>query len=574
MNFKLTYLFFLLLITPFFLKAQTVTNVEAGGYYTALAYDGSGNLYTTRYDAGSDRYQVVKYVNATGTPQVLLGGLQYDAFDYAWGLAVTSNGDVYVAASNVDNKIIKLPYNSGSNTYGTAETFVSGNYYSALAVDAADNLYTLEYDGANADYAIVKYAAGSNTGAQLYHGLVTGSGYQYPTGLVVAPNNDIFVTDGFNGQEGQTGAVYRFTAASNYAAHTTISSGNYSSALSLDPQGNLYVSEYNGTDYVLNLYTNAAGTPVEIADLELGGNFYPWGIIALNDANIYFATGSSGSGGAIKHLLDTPATPATGVGFTNITDNSTTITWTNGSGSHRTVFMMEGNSGTAVPANGTDYTADPVFGSGSQIGTSGWYAIYSGTGTTVDVTGLTATTAYRIMVVEDNGNNYYQSASGTNNPANMTTTAVLPVTFGAVTAALDNGALIVKWSTESETNNDHFEVQASVDGKNFKPIGTVGSKAVDGHSDVALDYRFEKAGGIIGLALLPFMIGLFGFPGTRRKRYALAGMLLLSAAVTVISCTKNNTDIKGIEKVYIRIAQVDKDGTTKFSKVITAVQKN
>ncbi|WP_157097943.1 hypothetical protein [Niabella ginsenosidivorans] len=576
MKVKLTFVFFVLLICLCSnLSAQTVTTIATGGYYTALAYDGAGNLYTTRYDAGSDRYQVVKYVNGTGFPQVLLEGLQYDAFDYPWGLAVTGNGDVYVAASNVDNKIIKLPYNSGTNTYGTAETFVSGNYYSALAVDATGNLYTLEYAAATSDYAIVKYTAGSNSGIQLYHGLVNGPGYQYPTGIAVASNGDILVVDGFNGQDGQTGAAYRFTAASNYTARTTISSGNYSSALALDPQGNLYVSEYNGTTYVLNRYTNATGTPVKIADLELGDNFYPWGIIALNSTNIYFATGSSSStaGGALKHLLGTPETPAAGISFTNTTDNSTTISWTNGSGVRRTVFMMAGSSGTAAPVNGTDYTANPVFGSGSQIGSGGWYAVYSGTGTTVDVTGLSATTEYRVMVIEDNGNNYYQPATGTNNPANVTTTAVLPVTFGAISALLDNGALKVKWNTESENNNDHFEVQASTDGKNFKSIGTVASKAIDGNSKVTLDYQFDSPWNVISFALLPFVIGLLGFPATRCSKCVLAGLLLLSAAVTVISCTKNNTDIKGIEKLYIRIAQVDKDGTAKFSKVVTAVPK-
>src|SRR5690606_13351928 len=87
------------------LSAQTVTNIESGGYYTALTYDASGNLYTTRYDAGTDRYQVVKYVNATGSPQILLGGLQYNTFNYPWGLAVASNGDLYIA-SNEDNNIL------------------------------------------------------------------------------------------------------------------------------------------------------------------------------------------------------------------------------------------------------------------------------------------------------------------------------------------------------------------------------------------------------------------------------------------------------------------------------------
>jgi len=556
------------------LSAQTINTIESGRYYTALAYDVSGNLYTTRYDGGSGKYQVVKYLNGSGTPQVLLGGLQFNSVDYSWGLAVAGNGDVYVAASNVDNKIIRLPYNSSTGSYGTAETFGTGRYFSALAVDAANNIYTLEYAAATSDYAIVKYPAGSNTGTQLYHGLVTGPGYQYPTGLAIASNGDIFVVDGFNSQDGRTGAVYRFTKTSNYTTRTVISSGKYASAVAVDPQGNLYVSEYNGTLYVLNRYNNATGVPVKVADLEQEATFYPWGIVAINSANIYFVTGSNGSGGAVKHLVNTPETPAGNISFTNTTGNSTTISWTNGSGIRRNVFMTTGNTGTAAPVNGTAYTANTMFGSGSQLGSTGWYCVYSGTGTTVNVTGLSATTGYRAMVVEDNGSQYYQTAAGANNPANVTTTAALPVSFSAVSALLDNGILKVRWSTLSEINNDHFNVEASVDGRHFETIGQISTQARNGNSDATLYYQFEKAGNAIGLALLPFLIAMLGFSRFRRRTSALVGILLFSAVLTGLSCTKSDTaGINGVKKLYIRVAQEDKDGTVTYSKTVMAVDE-
>ena len=65
--------------------------------------------------------------------------------------------------------------------------------------------------------------------------------------------------------------------------------------------------------------------------------------------------------------------------------------------------MKQATSGTPAPANNSTYTANTVFGSGSQIGSTGWYCIYNGTGSSVTVTSLNANTAYRVMVCEYNG---------------------------------------------------------------------------------------------------------------------------------------------------------------------------
>ena len=71
------------------------------------------------------------------------------------------------------------------------------------------------------------------------------------------------------------------------------------------------------------------------------------------------------------------------------------------------------------PVNNTTYTANAAFGSGSQIGTSGWYCVYNGAGSTANIKGLIAGTAYRVMVVEYNGaigNQQYLTTTATGNP--------------------------------------------------------------------------------------------------------------------------------------------------------------
>jgi len=97
------------------------------------------------------------------------------------------------------------------------------------------------------------------------------------------------------------------------------------------------------------------------------------------------------------------------------------ISWEKGDGKKRVVFIKEGNSGYPSPVNNNAYTANTVFGNGSQIGSSGWYCIYNDTGTTVTITGLNLITNYRIMVLEDTGttaNDKYVTDSTLNNPLN------------------------------------------------------------------------------------------------------------------------------------------------------------
>lgn len=119
-----------------------------------------------------------------------------------------------------------------------------------------------------------------------------------------------------------------------------------------------------------------------------------------------------------------PSTQASIVTFSGITNTQTTIGWTNGNGTKRVVFVKAGTSSNAAPVNGTTYTANTNFGSGTQIGTSGWFVVYNGTGSSVNVTGLTPMSSYRVMVLEYNGvagSEVYYSNTYSSNPNNVTT---------------------------------------------------------------------------------------------------------------------------------------------------------
>ena len=120
-----------------------------------------------------------------------------------------------------------------------------------------------------------------------------------------------------------------------------------------------------------------------------------------------------------------PTIQASGIVFSNVLGNSFTITWTNGNGEKRAVFVKEGSGAITNPVNSTTYTASASwFVKGSQLGSSGYYCVYNGTGNTVSVIDLKGNTQYTVQAFEYNGSpgsELYQTSTATGNPNTKTT---------------------------------------------------------------------------------------------------------------------------------------------------------
>lgn len=449
--------FICLLLLTFAGSAQTSRTLESGGFLSTLTKDDQGNLYAAKYNGTTDRYDIVKYNNGTTPPVTIFTGLQYTGVDYPWGIAVDSQGNVFVAGSATDNEVYKLSFDSGTNTYSSS-VVMSGNYCTALAFDASDNLYTAEYNSGSGKYQIVRYAAGTYTnGTVLYNNINLKEGYTYPTSIAVASNNDIYFNLAFGvPKDPDHGGVLKLTAASNYSSVSTISSGKYSTAIAIDQLGNLYVSEYNAAvdKFVLNKYINATGTPTQLAIMDSYSSFFAWGIAVFNSDNIYYITGSTSTsdGGALIQLYASPITQSSNIIASAQSANSTTLTWTKGSGDKRVVFVTQSNSGTPSVSNNTTYTANANYGSGSKDGSGNWYCVYNGNGNTVALSNLQPDITYRVMVLDYNGNSgleMYQTASATGNPVNIGV-----ATISAITRAdADNTyATVVNYNVDFNTD--------------------------------------------------------------------------------------------------------------------------
>ena len=116
-----------------------------------------------------------------------------------------------------------------------------------------------------------------------------------------------------------------------------------------------------------------------------------------------------------------PSTQASEVNFTNVEGTSFTINWTNGNGASRAVFVKEGTGAITNPTNSTTYTASADWkAKGTQLGTSGYYCVYNGTGSSVALTNLTGNTTYTVQVFEYNvnaGAEIYKTTTASNNPS-------------------------------------------------------------------------------------------------------------------------------------------------------------
>lgn len=149
----------------------------------------------------------------------------------------------------------------------------------------------------------------------------------------------------------------------------------------------------------------------------------------------------------------------------------------------------------------------------------------------------------------------------------------LPVDFGPVSARISGTQLLVNWSTLSETGNSHFEIEVSKDGKEFVSIGRVNSKAKDGDSDVSINYEFTAEAnnmGLLGLSVLS--IALMALFISRKNKALPVAAIIIGISLFGASCSKNDRDsINDGSDVFVRIKQVDKDGTYKYSRVIKAI---
>jgi|CXWL01.1.fsa_nt_gi endonuclease I len=167
----------------------------------------------------------------------------------------------------------------------------------------------------------------------------------------------------------QAGAVTGApTSGTAYTASTTFGSGQ----------------TIAGGEYVVY---NGVGNTVSVTGLT-SGTTYHVSVFSFNNADNCYNTTSPATANATTSCTQ----PTVQVSTITVTPGGTTasISWSGGNGNSSLVRLNAASSFTA-PADGTTYTANTVYGGGEQT-------VYSGTGSSVNVSGLTVSTIYYVTV--------------------------------------------------------------------------------------------------------------------------------------------------------------------------------
>lgn len=182
-----------------------------------------------------------------------------------------------------------------------------------------------------------------------------------------------------------------------------------------------------------------------------------------------------------------PTMQASSVSTGSITNNEINVSWINGDGAARIVVARFDTSANVVPSDWNLYQANSVFGAGQNLGSFN-YVVYNGTGTDVTVTGLPPFRTFTFVVYEYNGNEMLVRYLA---PGATATATTLPVTYVSFTGKKSASDAVLNWATATEKNNKGFEVERSLDGKNFEYAGFVKGS---GNSSVKQQYTFTDKG--------------------------------------------------------------------------------
>jgi len=217
----------------------------------------------------------------------------------------------------------------------------------------------------------------------------------------------------------------------------TLGAVNLTDTLTITPPAGVLISTVSGSEAATPItLTPASGTIstttiyVKFAPTILGA--YSASIAHTSPGATYQYVSVTGIGQATE-----PTQASTGLTFTDIASTSMTVSWTNGNGDNHLVIARLGNAVSTNPTDGTSYTASNTFGSGTGIGSG--FVVYSGSGNSFSLTGLTDGSIYYFAVYEYNG----VGGSGTEN---YYTTSLSGVRGANV---IQSNAVTANWSAPS-----------------------------------------------------------------------------------------------------------------------------
>ena len=452
-------------------------------------------------------------INAGGTLLINSGaGVDSNgSFASSWGTvsfdADTGADDGTLSLAAAGPTLGTLTKGQGTITFDGADQTMDGQDYYKAAIEGGgvktlSGDATVDHDLALTDGLI---ALGDNNLTLGTAATVSGS----PSATSMIVTNGTGVLKKMFSEKGS----FTFPVGDNTAKYSSatldFTSGDFSSAWAAVKVTNLRQPDNtSATDY-LNRYWSVTQSgvsgfscnttfnylPADVVGTEAdiyGGQYKDsaWTVLnAVDAANNRFQATVTGFSDFTGIEASTPGTQASSISFSSVAQTQMQVSWTRGNGGNVLVVAHQGSVVDSNPVNGTTYTANAAFGSGTQIGT-GNYVVYKGTGTSVPVTGLTANTAYHFMAYEFNDTGIeerYITSTATGNPNNKTTLPSVPGTPTATDAtSVTQTGFTANWNAETGAIGYRLDVATDtgftsyVTGYQDKDVGTVTTSSVTG----------------------------------------------------------------------------------------------
>ncbi len=399
-----------------------------------------GSLMNTFYNDGTGHISSSNYSSAI---------IHYDMWDYACA-DVDNDGlnDIISLHSGNGNNFVTITKNTGDRKFATP-----------------------------VDYSI---AVG---GKKMATADVNGDGY---VDVIVANQDGMFFSVLLNNGNGT------FATAVDYSIGFTL---YQIAAADIDGDGDadLVIKGYDNNsnkDKIVIAYNNGSGNFGNQNEINIKSGapdyYYSYSNFTLldidNDGDLDIATHANHYYGTNQYentLLfenaagssSAPTTAASNITASGISGTSATINWTNGDGARRLVLVKQGSAVNGTPADNSNFSPNPQFGSGTQVGT-GNYVVYGGSGSSTTVTGLSKSTTYYVSVFEMNGPPGSEKVLTTSAPTASFTTTQFDGPFDATPG------YALSYNNHWDQTNNNFSLSDSFTIELWVKPSTIGSDMV------------------------------------------------------------------------------------------------
>ncbi len=389
------------------------------------SYDGGGfnisNLYISRgsaeYNSGlfgsvsSTDLSNINIVNTDITGGYNTGGIA-GLIDNMSNITNCSVSGSISGTSNVGGIAGRAMTSSSVTVSSNSASIISNSDYAGGILGYSANYTTVSNCSNRGTVTTLQYAggiAGYNVGGYIYNSYNRGSltAKRYAGGIAGANTYTVencYSAGNITVAEGGSGDYFGGFIGSNNIVAGAVVSGNY------------YDSETSGRS------DTTGASPLTTINMKNSSSYSGWD---FSTRPLWFINSLYNDGYPYlsweRMNVNSPSVQAKDLVLSDLKKDSLMLSWTNGNGLSRIVFVKTGAVTVnvyPVPIDGMTYSCDSSFGTGTSL-TNGWYCVYSGTGNNVTVNNLDDDTLYSFQVFEYNGsagNEVYLRTPASSNP--------------------------------------------------------------------------------------------------------------------------------------------------------------